>query len=1050
MKNLFKKLTSGLLLTGLLLPTALVLIPSQAEAQRSFGMGGTPFGTPRPSGTITVPVTRANPGTPTTPATPPAQPNFFAPGVPRPYQQQNANQALSQVRADDSRQCLEESQGRGGGGSGGAFSSRQLLQPFEDVVRDAVTLKGTPDALEQTFVNANGAIQREFRSAFTQNITTALKDKFPITLAQKIQALRASGFNGSFEDPEGQGRFRNLINESIRDTLPEVFNDDIFNRSISTAVRNGLQGTVGDALTVSFRDLARPIVEAQYGIQIEGMVQAIPQMLDQRFKEIQGTLESTKDALTAVQSYIQKCFSNPISCALDGVTAILQLFNGSNVTGPPEFQQLALMIEEIGNQITITKEMIEWIAQLDINQLKEDMITNLAFELEQSITAPANINRLGDQIIDAMEGPLNASLQDGLKDITASLTGPIAAVEEAIDNMDEAFLNPIINEVDFQINAAVGAVNATTDTIIDHVSGEITTLIDREIGGRLYPLALNITGGAGGAGEWVAGGIRGVGNNVQDFFYPPMSVEIIPESLRGTTPLAAGQMYEGDYNQALAAGGVVEIMPNGTVSGATPPAAGAPPQVTLNNYTENLFATGGNNLGDPAASPSVMPLDNVTTDTAGAVSGQVTANSERAVTGAISKQTSPTLSPATKSIINSATGAASTVVADMLKTGNPIVDLISGQVVKYAFTAASEAIFGEAINAGASAAGVTTAAVSVPVTEVGGVLISSGLTAANTGEILASNNAIKDMTGKILQLQVESCTHLKVIQRVQLAMEERELYGDRKAREAAATAIRNYYEEKLKFIREGREIKDGEMGSFTPNNITARKIEEIQKATDVMLEILREKGGPFAEDTASALESEADNADEPTLTTEERARLGLIPQTESSNSAFATAKKRPSFWQRLLGQVEDGAEETSTTPNELDLELFGRMTSNPNNYAVGSYVAEKAKLERLRSEMVNNVMTKLGWGQGFEGVEGVTPPSIQRAEIEALTTSIIRQMENVQKFGLDVNKGDLPVQSKINENFLADPEGTLAPEPPAYNCPSPGACPPLDESAFSN
>ena len=483
-------------------------------------------------------------------------------------------------------------------------------------------------------------------------------------------------------------------------------------------------------------------------------------------------------------------------------------------------------------------------------QLVNDMVDNLTLTLEASLTSPRSIERLGDQIVEAMENPLNNSMNEALADISHSLTGPISAVEDAIDNIDNAFLNPIIDAADFQVSAMVGAVNRTTDSIIDSASANITAVIDDKIGKNLlYPLAININNTASNAGNWIAGGINSVGADVQNFFYPPMQVELVSDTAYAAQNgiLQPNQMLESDYERARAVGGFVELMPNGT-----PSATAGTPQVTLANYEGNLAA-----IDQLDVESGITPLNNATTELSTTAGAQTVANTDGAIQAAMDKTVPETL-PATigattgKALtagaigtINAAGSALNGVVSSMLSKGHPIVAWAAGGATNYlvnrltswATTAITKAV-------GTAAGGAGNAVISVPVSDMALLAINT-TTDLTTSQILGTSNTIKDMTEKILQLQTQSCTHLKTIQRIQLALEAKELYGDRKAREAAAITIKNYYDQRVLFIAQGRDMGNDEKGSFYSSNPDAREDEEDRRIAAIVLAETKDGTGFF-------------------------------------------------------------------------------------------------------------------------------------------------------------------------------------------------------------
>ncbi|MEK7610282.1 MAG: hypothetical protein AAB468_00825 [Patescibacteria group bacterium] len=95
--------------------------------------------------------------------------------------------------------------------------------------------------------------------------------------------------------------------------------------------------------------------------------------------------------------------------------------------------------------------------------------------------------------------------------------------------------------------------------------------------------------------------------------------------------------------------------------------------------------------------------------------------------------------------------------------------------------------------------GLAASALAVPVVETGGLLNATQNISDTTGQIKTIEEQTQELTSQIKDLQIQICTHLKSIRRIQLNFEEKEFALDSDSRKASARALNDH---KNQFIRE--------------------------------------------------------------------------------------------------------------------------------------------------------------------------------------------------------------------------------------------------------
>lgn len=1012
MNKLFLKFTSFTLLLGLILPTT-----AHAQAENYF-----PIRTSRP-------IVQGAGGQSTNLL------ESFWNTPPRSQTSQSATRALKDVRKDDARQCLAESSG-----SSSLSIGEALIKPLEDNIKQDLHLNATTKTIDTVMNQGGQRIQEQLRTNLSQNVTDSLKQEFPRTFTEKIRALRATGLTDQ-EIMADRGRFRQLINDSIRESLPRAFSEELLGSTISDSIDRGIRNTVTDALTVNFRDIARPMVETYYRPHINAMVAQIPQMAQQQIQDAADTIRGSIDATQGLIKGLSSCFTNVV-CA---VTRGIQLIAGG-VEALPEYQQFMQIKENLEAQLATTTDFLNWLKNLNFQQLEEDLINGFALQIEQSITDPKNIERLGDEIADSISSSINRSMNENLDNIFNSVVEPIRAFENAINTVDEAFLNPIIDSADGIISWATGSVNATTDRIIDSIGGQISASIDQTLGATLFPAALNITNAASEAGNWIALQMNIVGAQMNDFFFPPPEIQILPEGFVGAP--GPGQIRYEDANILEpngAAGSGITIVPSGT-----------------GNLAEGTMGYNEWLASQPAG--TTVPLEATIGIGAEQAQAGVTQNAGNIANSAIGKQSGNLVTAGARTLVGGLGNAIGAGLGALVE-GVPFIGPYASQLIQQ--------VVSQAMNAAMSALGIggsASALVTVPVTELGGLMVPTVSIDSNTGKILGESKQIKEMTEKILQLQIQSCTHLKIIQRIQYAMEEKEFVNDRLAQQSAARKAEQYKNDVREFVMKGREVlggENGEKGSFIPTNLSLRANELANNQLGVMLAELKEAESidVFAQKTRLALTEKPTNT-KSTITQEELELFenAGFPQTPPS----APVSQRPSLWQRMLGQTVTPTPQSTQEESFWDWDLWDKIVTNPYNNPIGHYEMTKNELGRRIAEAEENLRFELMANGGVEGIkictewktgeDGkkycptnkemiVTPGMFIREQIAASETSYINFLTNVSEQGEDGLTQDGSNQINNMQNVVQDPEGLpLAPSILETNgyCSAPGRCPPVN------
>jgi len=279
-------------------------------------------------------------------------------------------------------------------------------------------------------------------------------------------------------------------------------------------------------------------------------------------------------------------------------------------------------------------------------------------------------------------------------------------------------------------------------------------------------------------------------------------------------------------------------------------------------------------------------------------------------------------------------GGKGSFLGDASKIFNAVNGFSESQLIDIGFDSASNMLFkggswsGTAINAVSSATGldvgrVTELAGKIPgvskvlekipgagaVTGALGIGTSYVPVQEQDGDLLSVTDDTNQLTGEIKDLQVQICTHLKTIKRVQLNIEDKEFIGDVKAREEVAKRLKESQKQTLQLAKEGRTRADGTDGaSFTPT-VEENVKEKAENASKVTATKVGNSGSAFAPKLATFLEQE---------------------------------KKQSTFENRIASDIAENQFEEFTDPKksrELNYKSWTRMfldVSDPQNNPSGS------------------------------------------------------------------------------------------------------------------
>ncbi|MBI2097830.1 MAG: hypothetical protein HYT46_02785 [Candidatus Vogelbacteria bacterium] len=916
------------------------------------------------------PPTRDTVGQPGGPAGPPSELAPLPPGRPK-----DPAQILAEARRDDARACQAESTA-GTGISALKPESLQnglaedIGQALPPIVNDALT-NDLPRRLQT-------ALQRELPSI----VSDGLRRELPQRLAEKIQLLNQTQL-GDFEN-----EFPTLLNDAISEALPGILTDGIETR-LPRLVGESVRGSLGARLGPGLNNAAEIFVRAEFGGRIGGQITEIfgfmISYIGDLLNSVNASIEGLRSTVTALQS------------SLTSLTGILSI--------PGQINQLIQQINDLVQKATEIGQFITWLQNRQANQeqMTEDIIKGLTVTIQESLTQGDTMDRLTDALAADMTGPIIRSLEGGMDDITAAFLGPVNRALGSIENLPNVFFDPIDEAVDGLINTATGVIDAQIRAVTQAFTGPIDAIvtswsqtIEQTMTAALQPITGTLTGAVSQVSNSIAFRINTASQQINDYFLGNTDVTLTPGS---------GSLYPNSYYQSLQA----------------PPAPLDP--TTLPGYTPGVGEIGSPLAGPPAELPLADTISGVASDGAGAAAGATQGIAEQAVNNQITA--------------DRLTGNIGTTLAQGL-TGS-IAAGLGGLVAGVPFVGgALQNIVTNAVNQAAAALGLSAGiGLAVPTMEIGALLATEQSTNQITGQIKGINEQMKKtqdqilkLTAEIKSLQIESCTYLKTIRRIQLAFEAKEFVQDPDAKKALGRAIEYHNRQLFTDLQAWRATTPGLTGvegnngePLVPKNLNEHLAKEQREATGVFLDELSQTESPFKDDIKAKLQ---------------------IEQTET----FADRIK-PTLSQDQYQKITSGQE--FSWDNWLEL-------VKPQNTPAGAEFLAREELARRQALAEANAREELLAGLGFlntrqcaEGEmtdsgycrrwETGTPGSVSQGYAVEGLTSVIRKTENTEILDdyitpeLETNLERL----KDISDYSGASEGTVYNQPDP--CPGPGPCP---------
>ncbi|MEK7584925.1 MAG: hypothetical protein AAB455_00160 [Patescibacteria group bacterium] len=936
---------------------------------------------------------------------------------------------LEEWREQDREACELEAKGsKKKNPTVGQAVAGAVTKPLKESINEQLGINAIPTALNQTInESAALAIEQDLQTEFKAGFEQRLKEELPLTLAEKLEAARATGLTDA-DIRANRGLFTSLVRDSIRESLPRVLNEDFVGNAVSNSVDRGLRNSLQNNLRLNFGRVARPTVETYYRAQIETVLAQVPGMIEKEVKHIEDTIRGTMAGLEYLKTQAAECLGDPLCIGTRALTA------GLTVRVDPEepfglVQGLAdSLFPEINQAITLLKNMVEqldgitkfltWLTEfLDTDNqdaFVEQMITKLSLQLEQSLTEPKNIARLADAITGAISGPINRQLESSIDQVMDSIVGPTRALEDAIDSMDEVFLDPIIDAVDLQISMTVAQLTKPAVIIIDHIGDTIAMSIDNTLGQALYPLAQGITMGAFEAGSWVADGINSVGYGIQDAIFPRPEISVVPDDFNG--PIGPGQVPQGQFDLMQQEG--IRIVPDSI-------ATLRPGEMRWSDYQAAL----------PPHAPLTGALGDISSTAAETTQASVGQVTEQAV-GSVGVQSGLTSNIA-QGLKGGLVGTFTAGVTSVLE-GVPYVGPILAQV--------AEQVLAETM----STIGMAPAAGGFPVMDVGVLWSSKGILSVEqgisrtSGKILSEEKKISDLTEKLLNLQIQACTNSKVIRRVQILAEDRMFIWNPAARKASAKAISEHKDRWITdFFNHGYEVSAAALN--VPGATGEKKPLYVQNTATHLAEVQNEQKRILIEQLKGLAEDEANYP----LVQEIYNKLSQEPDETFAERLKPTLTKEEFDEITTVGKFSDAAD-----PWGNWLKLI-----QPQNNPAGVENLTREELARRAAEADQNAREELAWGQGVLGPrecaaedqlengdcakwKTTVPAPTVRDYFTSLMTSITRQLEGADESSEDAVKRELPnIEAEFSaglDAYADTARGSIfnSQDP----CPGPGPC----------
>ncbi len=345
------------------------------------------------------------------------------------------------------------------------------------------------------------------------------------------------------------------------------------------------------------------------------------------------------------------------------------------------------------------------------------------------------------------------------------------------------------------------------------------------------------------------------------------------------------------------------------------------------------------------------------------------------------------------------------------------------------------------------------------------------------GQLMSLTNSIERRTREIRELNVQICTHIRAVKRIQQRFEEK-MVEDAAVRRAASTVIEQYKgallgEEGL--IKKGYQDSNGNSAPLYVVNEGVLIAQARDEAKRIVLDRIRNSKNMYKDEIADALQIDSVGRPfQPTLTEKEIKIISSAEENgfkasdqseeivaqEKNTSILATLRNIP-FLGYLANPIDKlsslfgiktsyAEEEASDSEDYTDAEYWTALLKmfQPQNNRYGSYLIANDQLKRSQALAEANVRDEMIAGQGFLPVrkcnkwitdpedssiktcimwETQTPASIVKETAAQGMGTRLTQYETAKDMG-DINVGNEPNVSELY-NFTPTTDGGGAPGP---------------------
>src|SRR3989344_5073583 len=885
----------------------------------------------------------------------------------------NPQQILAEKRKQDAIACQAESTA----GSGISALTKDSLQ--NGLASDIGT--ALPSILDDALRNdLPGRLQTALHKELGSIVSDGLKRELPLRLAPGIQRItreltpeQANARLQEIVPGTEQTHFAQLLSNVLLGTGGEE--SSLLQDILHNGVQTRLPRLVGESVRGSLGAHLGPGLNRSTEVFVRGQLGGpIGSMISDAFGFFVDYVPQLVDSIRA-----------SVQTALSGaLQAIQEIFR--------KLAEAGEILKVIGDQKRIQQ------------QVTEDIIREITISIQEKMTEGDTIERLTDALAADITGPVIDSLEGGMDNITASFIGPVNDAIASIENLPSAFLDPIRSAVGGLIDTTTNVIDAQIRTVVNTFTDPINRVIygdennpglvktiEQTMTSALQPLTNTLTDATVGASGFIAGPINRAAESINTHFFG--------YDMTGMVDPVGSALYPNSYYENLVQSPYVLAPDLLTDELAGPPV--------------------------PADLPLTDSIKGIANEGAGAANSAIGPVSERAITSQFS---AGKLGDLGNSLVQGLTGSVATGLGGMV-SGVPDLGGAPQNVVT------------QAVNQAFAAAGLSGAVgLAGPTMEIGGLLSTSQNTSKIAGQIKGINEQIKKtqdqllkITAEIKSVQIESCTYLKALRRIQYAFEEKEFVQDPDAKKALGRAI-EFHNIKLfdSVFKFGRATSPGLTGvegdnfeQLVPKNLNEHLAKEKKEITGVFLDELAETESPFKDEIKTKL----------------------------------TTEQAETFADRIKPTIspEDYDKITSGAPDSFNWDTWLQLIQPQNNPAGAEYLARE-ELARRQATAEENAREELVAGLGFTGTRKcadgemtasgfcrraatATPGSVAQGYAVTSLTSVMRKAE-----GTEVLDDYLTPEFDANLERLKDisnygAAGSQSVYQQADPCPGPGPCP---------